>query len=197
MTAETLLNDLRILYRRHPSENAPGEFQRVSDAYRATLALLDIHERQRENVYAQTLYGGITLDAAIVAARRRENTRTIRLDSHGIRIETVRGLCSPEHYTVEAYDTATGVMVASLGGIPTEWLDRYAADLWAEVWNNRQDEAECDGCYVQPDGTHDDGTMCPCAAGLTVNPKACRCQPSPNEWHGPAYVRAEMASREI
>jgi hypothetical protein len=193
MTAETLLNDLRALYRRHPTENTPGEFRRAAGAYQAALAVLNINERQRKNVYEQTLYTGITLDAAIIAARRRENTRTVWIDSDGIRIESVREMGS-EHFRVEVYDTATGEMVASSNGLPTERVERTATDLFTEVWNHRNTGPECDECLVRPDGTRDDGATCPCSVRAPAG--GCRCQASPAEWHGPAYVRAELAASE-
>lgn len=198
MTAEKLLNDLRVLYRRHPSENAPGEFIRIADAYRAALALRDIHERQRENVYEQTLFGGIPLGAAIFAARRRENARTVVIDRDGLRVETVPAW-GDDRLNIEVYDATTGELLQRRERYPAEHAEQIATDAFVYVWHALQagSEQECDGCYVQPDGTHDDGTLCLCAAGLTANPKACHCQPSPNEWHGPAYIRAEIAAEEV
>jgi hypothetical protein len=56
---------------------------------------------------------------------------------------------------------------------------------------------ECDGCYVHPDGSRQDGGMCVCAIGLTADPKTCRCQASPAIWYGPAEIRAEIAAEEV
>lgn len=55
-------------------------------------------------------------------------------------------------------------------------------------------ETNCDECCVQPDGTNQDGTTCPCS----IRPPAggCRCTSSPAEWYGPAYIRAEIAAEE-
>jgi hypothetical protein len=53
---------------------------------------------------------------------------------------------------------------------------------------------ECDECHVQPDGTHQDGTRCPCSVREPIN--GCRCQASQAAWMGPAYVRAEIAAEE-
>jgi hypothetical protein len=195
-TVEQLLENARTIYRRDPAMNAPGEYQRAAGEYQAALAaVVDIPERQRKNVYDQTLYAGASLTDAIDAAIWRETTRVIRIDSEGLRVETVRELCS-DHSRVEVYDTATGDMIASMGGIPAAQLERTATDLFTEVWQHvNAGESECDGCLVRPDGTNENGAICPCATQRPVG--GCRCRASLTEWHGPAYIRAEIVAEQV
>jgi hypothetical protein len=149
--ADQLLEDLRTLYRR-PHMNAPA-----ADAYRTALAAMpQIPERQRDNVYDHTLYTNTGMSDAIDAAIWRETTRVVQFENDGLRVETVRGLCS-EHYCAEVYDdfTTTSCRIASCGGIPAAWLDRTATKLFTEVWQRiNTEEPACDGCYVRVDGRH-------------------------------------------
>lgn len=203
-TAEKLLHGARELFR--GPAFAPG-FRAASDAYEAALAAIpQIPERQRKNVYEQSMYAQthsrIPLAERIDAAIRRETTRTARIAERGLRVETVeswvRKIVEGEIVTtvdVEVYDAETGELWTNRENVLPEFAERVAADLYVRIVNGRAAEDECDECYVFPDGSRQDGGTCLCSLRRPAN--GCRCKEAASAWHGPTFIRAEIAAEEV
>lgn len=120
-----------------------------------------------------------------------EHTEADRIGVHGIalRAQGRRVDYGPTYRSVDCYCGWTSGDCAT---------DRAAFDALVDHALHARKEAEgfdCDGCYVQPDGTRDDGSRCPCSVREPVG--GCRCKASPAEWMGAAYVRREIAAEEV
>ncbi|GAA4226034.1 hypothetical protein GCM10022254_09620 [Actinomadura meridiana] len=123
-----------------------------------------------------------------------EHTEADRIGVHGValRAQGRREDYGPKYHSVDCYCGWTS------GDCTT---DREAFDaLVAHAVQPRKEtdraDFECDECYVHPDGTRQqDGLTCPCSVREPVG--GCRCQPSPAEWMGPAYIRSEIAAEEL
>lgn len=196
------IQQLPVTYRPYGPERPEGgnlklppmQPQVASASTSREAVLSQVPERQRKNVEEHMRFTNVHPEDVIESAIHRETTRMVRVDQDGLRVESVQEPGDGEHFRIEVYDTATGGLIATANGLPTARVQQTATDLFAEVWNGRNTEAECDECYVQPDGTHADGTTCPCSVRAPKD--GCRCKSSPAEWLGPAYVRAEIADEE-
>lgn len=149
---EMLLHEARELFR---GPTFGSGFREASDAYMTALAAIpEIPDRQRRNVYEQSMYAAtshIPLAERIEAAIQRETTRTIRIAENGLRVEAVESWVRrlpdlASTVDVEVCDAQTGELWARRENVQAEQVEKVAVDLYVEVLNLRTSEAgdECE-----------------------------------------------------